>query len=858
MDSIVGQTISHYRIVARLGVRGETYKAEDTRSGLAVSLRFFSPELLGDSQGGAQLQRLARALGGVRQRHIAELYEAGEWDGRTFWATELPEGESLAQRIASHPLAFREVLDVGVQIADVLDAAHAAGLVHGGLCPENIFISRTGEAKVTDLGLAAIPVPGLVPSSCQAPEQLRGEQADARADLFALGAVLYEMASGKAPFSATSADAVREAVLTRDVPPASESNPDLPVRFDEIVSKALEKDRELRYQFAAELRGDLRRLRRDWDSDRVAATRAAVVVTPPAQMKEVFSGFPGLDNKTPARSKRAWALGILVGLVVGAAAGIAALHRLQRPVPHSPIVFHRVTFDRGRVSSARFGPHGQTIFYTGLWNGAPPRVFSISPGSPESVPLGLHDAEILSISFANELAILAGIHFTLDGRAQGDLREVALAGGSQQSVVENVEAADWAPAGTELAIVRRVKGMDRLEYPIGKVLVQTAGWISDPRFSPLGTSIAYLDHPALDSAAGSVDLVDLSGKRKVVSAGWTTVRGLAWSAKGRQVWFTAARSGTPRVYAASLSGHTRQVAASAGSLRLEDIARDGRVLIAREDARWQIAEIARGQTSQRDLSWLNGSELCDVSADGKTILFNEVGPAGGKRESIYVRPTDGAAATRVGVGRALALSPDGKTVLAETLRAPRHLVLLPVGAGSPVNLPAAAVRYKWAAWLPQGKRFVFLGRERGQGLQLFVQNVAGGPPQAISPAGLGHSAALSPNGRLVAAIGPDGKGYLYPVEGGSVALLPGLTRADTLLGWNRYGSAVFVSEGTLPVKVFLLGLAGAGKTPLYQLAPADPAGVRRLGTIRLTPDGNLCFFSYRRTLSSLYVAEGLH
>lgn len=858
MDSILGQKISHYRIVARLGEGGETYKADDTDSSLAVSFRLFPPELSGDSQGGAQLQKLALTLGTLRQRHIAELYEVGEWNGHTFWATELPEGESLANRIAGHPLAFRDVLDVGVQTADALAAAHAAGLVHGSLHPGNVFTSRTGEVKVTDPGLASIPAVGLAASSCLAPEQVRGEQPDVRADLFALGAMLYEMATGKPPFSASSADGVRDAVLTRDVPPASETTPDLPARFDEIVSKALEKDRELRYQFAAELRGDLRRLRRDWDSDRVAATRAAVVVPAPAQAKEVFSGLQGLDDKTPARSKRAWALGILVGLLVGAAVGVVVLRRLQKPAPHLPVVFHRITFDRGRIGSARFGPHGRTVFYTGLWNGAPPQVFSISPGSPESVPLGLQDAEILAISPANELAILAGIHFAPDGRTVGDLQEVALAGGFQRPLLENVEAADWDPAGTGLAVVRLVKGKDRLEYPVGKVLAQTAGWISDPRFSPEGSSIAYLDHPTLGSAAGSVDLVDLSGKKKVLSAGWANVRGLAWSAKGRQVWFTAARRGALRLYATSLSGQTRQVAAAAGSLRLEDVARDGRVLIAREDTRWQIAEIARGQTNQRDLSWLNGSKLCGVSSDGKTILFNEVGPAGEKGESIYVRPTDGAAATRVGIGRALALSPDAKTVLAETLNAPRHLVLLPVGAGSPVNLPAAAVAYKWAAWLTKGKRFVFLGRQPGQGLQLFVQNVAGGAPRAISPSGLGPSAALSPNGGLVAAIGPDGKGYLYPVDGGSVAALPGLTSGDTLLGWNRYGSAVFVAEGTLPVKVFLLQLAGAGKTPLYQLAPADPAGVLRLGSIRVTPDGNFCFFSYRRMLSRLYVAEGLH
>lgn len=858
MDSILGKTVSRYRVVARIGETGAVYKAEDKASGRTVTLRFLPEELASEPQSVAQFREIGRAVATLNHRHIAAVCEVGEWEGRPFWASSFPEGEPLAQRLAEHRVSFHDLLDLGVQISDAFAAAQAAGIVHGGLEPAAIFVARQCDVRVADFGLALLGA-GASAGNCQSPEQVKGEQPDTRADLFALGAILYEMATGESPFSGTTPEDVRHAILEREPPAPSQVNPDLPARFDEIVSKAIEKDRELRYQSAVELRTDLRRLRRDWDSARVAATRAALAPPAPPPSDAPAQEAPDVVPAKPS-ARRRWGkgLGLVAALLLAAGAGAYAFRMLRHPAAPLRKVIRPLTFRQGRIDSARFGPGGDTIYYTARWNGAAPQVYSVSPGSQEPAPLGLSDAEVLSISQGGDLAVLMNLHLEPDGRAEGNLVAVSLGRGERRPILENVEEADWSPKGSGIAVVRRVGGMDRLEYPIGNVLDQTKGWIGEPRFSPRGNRIAFIVHPQPGGDAGSVVVQDLSsGKRSVLSAGWENARGLAWSANGRNVWFTAGRHHLRQLYSAQLSGQTSQVLSVTGSLRLEDIARNGRVLLAREDSRREIAGIERGQAGERNLSWLNDSLLRDVSADGKMVLFNEAGPAGGDEDSVYVRGTDGSAATRVGQGRALALSPDGRSALTQTGGARSHFVLFPVGAGTARSLPPAAVSAVWAAWLPGGKQFVFLGRRPGKGLELFVESMSGGAPQVISPAGLGASAALSPNGRLVAAIGPDGKGTLYPVGGGRVATFRGIAKGDRLVGWSRYGNALFVAEGELPVKLFLLNLTSGAKTLLYQLAPSRPDGVVRLGTVRITSDGRVCLFSYRRLLSRLFLAEGL-
>ena len=636
MDPISGKTISHYRVLSRLGEREGVYRAEDTRSGLLVQLKFLPKEAVEDQKAFGQFQHVTRTIGALKHAHIAAVVDIGEWEGRPFLVTELPDGDTLAQRIAQKPTRLSDLLDLCEQVADALDAAHSAGIIHGGLRPANILLTRQGVVKVADFGLTALlasaaPGNGATPAAVASlsPEQVRGGETDIRSDLFALGTILYELATGQPPFSGPDAAAVRQAILEQEPPPPSRVNPDLPVRFDEIVAKAIEKERDMRYQVATELRTDLRRLRRDWESERVAAARAALAETVVAEgTKRAEGSMLGTASEEPTRSKRSTALTIAAALFLAGAVGAIAARLLHRSPQPLPMVVHPLTSRRGLVASARFAPDGQTVFYTAQWDNDPVQVFSVSPGSSGPVPLGVRDAEFLAISPSREMAILSGIHLSAGGRMEGNLQNVALAGGAAQPVLSNVEAADWSPAGRGIAVVRRVDSMDRLEYPIGKVLAETPGWIGDPRFSPTGVEIAFIEHPVEGGNAGAVDVVDLTGKEQKLSEDWANVRGLAWPSQGNEIWFTASRRGVRQLYAVDLTGKTRQVMTTPGSLHLYDIAADGRVLLSRDDSRMEIAAFADGQKSETDLSSLNGSELRDVSADGKTLLVNEAAAAG--------------------------------------------------------------------------------------------------------------------------------------------------------------------------------------------------------------------------------------
>ena len=318
------------------------------------------------------------------------------------------------------------------------------------------------------------------------PEQARGEPLDQRTDLFSFGVVLYEMATGRQPFSGTTSAVIFEAILNKVPASPVQLNPGLPAQLEPILNKTLEKDRELRCQTAAEFRADLKRLKRDTDSSRAgisAASQPSVV----APAKDVAPPTKGGHKLTAA----------LVGLalLVGAGAGLLAgkpFWRLSIPNPR----YHEITFRRGDIRSARFASDGQTILYSAAWQGNPVEIFSARPGAAESRSLGLEHTQLLAVSPTGEMAVALNSHRTGTWVNVGTLASAPLAGGAPRELLENVQWADWAPDGSGLAVVRDVGGRNRLEYPIGKVLYETGGWISHPRISPKGDMVAYLDHSA--------------------------------------------------------------------------------------------------------------------------------------------------------------------------------------------------------------------------------------------------------------------------------------------------------------------------------------------------------------------------
>ncbi len=378
--------------------------------------------------------------------------------------------------------------------------------------------------------------------------------------------------------------------------------------------------------------------------------------------------------------------------------------------------------------------------------------------------------------------------------------------------------------------------------------------------------MAFFEHPFFGDDRGAVALVDREGERTLLSEGWASLQGLAWSPDGREVWFTGARTGArSELFAVSLGGQVRRLANAPGRLVLHDVAPDGRVLMAQDAVRSEIVVSAPGAAAERVLSWHDLSTATDLSADGSTILFSESGEAGGSRYGVYLRRTDGSPAVRLGEGRSFGLSPDGRWALTAPLDAEAaQLVLLPTGAGQPRTLGIEPLeRCQWAGWYPDGARLVLLGNEPGRPLRMFALDLEGGPAQPITPEGMGAAAdTISPDGRtLVAQRFGVGEAFLVPLQegGGEPRPLPALKRGEVVLRWSADGRALYVAtDGGPPPREFaLLDLATGRRAPWRTIKPPDPAGIQGLGGLRPTPDGRAYVYNARRTLSSLFLVEGL-
>ena len=251
----------------------------------------------------------------------------------------------------------------------------------------------------------------------------------------------------------------------------------------------------------------------------------------------------------------------------------------RRSAPSQPLDFQRLTVRHGTVYSARFAPDGHNVVYGASWDGAPVEIFSTDLKIPGARSIGIPPSALLAVSSTGEMAVLQSAKTLFMFTFIGTLGQVPLTGGSPRQIAENVVGADWAPDGKTLAIVRDMGGQQRLEYPVGHVLYQTDGWISHLRISPKGGQIAFLDHITHDDDRGVVSMVDLAGNKKVLSAGWESEEGLAWSRDGSEVWFSAVQAGLQRrIYAVDLAGHQRLVFRAPGGVTLQDISSDGRVL----------------------------------------------------------------------------------------------------------------------------------------------------------------------------------------------------------------------------------------------------------------------------------------
>jgi Tol biopolymer transport system component len=449
-------------------------------------------------------------------------------------------------------------------------------------------------------------------------------------------------------------------------------------------------------------------------------------------------------------------------------------------------------------------------------------------------------------------------------RAGNVLARLPLEGGTPRDLLTGVDEATWDRSGTRLAVTRLVNGRWRLEYPVGKVLLETTqvGYVDCLHLSPDGERIAFAYHPNSPDFAADICVVEKSGEKRTLSGGWPDMDDLAWSADGKEVWFSATREGVPKeIHAVTLSGRERLVVRFPEKIVLGDIAPDGRVLVSLGprlgfETRGRMA----GDAAERDLSWLDGTLTPVLSPDGTQMVFQEWGEGGGVAASAYHWRMDGSAPKRLGDGTPYDVSPDWKTVLVGVGQGENlQLRLVPIGAGEATTLPRGSIRtYQWCYWHPDGKRIVIFGSDAEGKTGIFVQDLAGGLPRFLARLAR-WSMTFSHDGRFPVGLQEGGPWFLYPIDGGEPRPLPFVTPEESPVVFGDDGKSLFVRTPPreFPIRVVKVDLETGRRNPWLELSPADPVGVAGSPLVTLTPNGRFYAYFYFRNLTNLYLVEGL-
>jgi Tol biopolymer transport system component len=607
---------------------------------------------------------------------------------------------------------------------------------------------------------------------------------------------------------------------------------------------------------------------------RMPARETPKATEPTPQPAEAMRVVPQAVKPAPPaveRKQRRWWPWAVGGTALLLAVGLLYLGLRREHDRSSQPVFTQLTFERGTISSARFTPDGHTIVYGAYWDGKPIQLFSVRPENPESTPVPVPRADILSISNSGEMALSMGRQ-VIGGAwcPSGTLAQAPLAGGVPRELLDMVQQADWKPDGSALAIVPAESwgGGTRLEYPAGKVLYQTDGWLSHPRFSPQGGMIAFAEHPVKADDKGHISLVDLQGNKRDLTGDYLGgAQGVAWTRSGDEVWYTASDSGTNfELRAVSRHGGlSRLVLRAPGRLTLQDISRDGRVLVTGDTLRPSVMVRRANSDQERDVAWLDLSDVRDLSADGKWVLLTEAG-VGSRTEGAYLRKTDGSPGVRIGDGYGYGLSPDGNWALSVVSGPPSQLFLLPTGAGEPRMMPRGKIDVYdgfTGAWFADSRRFVFTGRQ-GSRRQLYIQDIQGGEPRAISGSeglDMDVGCSISPDQKYVTAVAvdTDEKARIVPLHGGTPKLVPGVEPGELPADWSADGRSLYIyrPNAATPARVYLVDVASGQRKLWKAIMPADPAGTYGISGLIVTPDGKSYAYSLFRILSDLYVVDGL-
>jgi hypothetical protein len=856
---VTGSRLGPYEITAKLGEggMGEVYRARDTRLGRDVAIKVLRSAVTNDPDRLRRFQQEARAAAALDHPNILAIHDIGLHEGSPYIVEQLLEGRSLKERLSGGALPPRKAVEIGVAIAHGLSAAHAKGIVHRDLKPENVFITSTGVVKILDFGLAkltqgendldlsVLPTGSaahtvLGTAGYMAPEQVRGLVADHRADIFAFGCVLYEMLAGARAFRRDTAADTFLAILRDEPLPLTLSDPVGPV-LDGIVRRCLEKQPEDRFQSARDLGFALEALA---SPSNVGPTAA------------------------PMQRRSSRARKVLGPLVVGGLVGLALIAHFaftagERTARHGPPKLTRLTFQRGVILSARFTSDGETVIYSASWEGRPFELFALRLGDPEARPLGITNADLSAISPSGELALIRRAPFLLfDAGLPGMLATVPMSGGMPREVEDNVHAAEWMRSG-EMVVEKHLRpDVDELQLPLGHKVFDYIG--TSPRVSPDREWVAVGRNDLLGGRAADLVIVDARGQVRSLGGGWASISALAWRSND-EIWISAEdRSGATGLFAVTRAGARRELLLG-DNLLVQDFDAKGRLLATRQVDRSEVRFRGPGERVERDLSWLDGSQLADLSGDGRMVLFSEVGEGGGRNGSAYVRPSTGEAATRLAEGDALALSADGRWALVAVSEPQYQLSIVPLGAGrtyvvpmpsfpvkstymlrAAVSLAGTAPRFVVAVLTSSGERKALL-----VGLDQPTRDLGG----------IGDAVALAaaPDGRSIALGGLESQVEIRSLAGDPSRQLPGTTKDDCPVQWSGDGRHLYLrSLKSGPVHIDRYDIGTGRREPWLQLAPDAATGQAGIWRVALSRDGASYAYDTERVGSSdLFLVDGL-
>ncbi|HYI13359.1 MAG TPA: protein kinase [Thermoanaerobaculia bacterium] len=910
-------TLGPYTIVGILGEggMGAVYRAKDTRLGRDVAVKVLTNVTLSDRDRLQRFEQEARATGMLNHPNLLTVFDVGRDDaGNPFLVTELLEGETLSSRLQRGPLSARKAVDAALQMSNGLAAAHEKGIVHRDLKPDNIFLTRDGRLKILDFGIAkltgpaagdgpafasAATEPGMVLGTVgyMSPEQVRGEPVDHRSDLFSLGTIVYEMLTGARAFKGNSSIETLSAILKEDPPDLIEVLPSVPPALERLVRRCLEKDREQRFQSARDLAFNLETLNTLSTSHTLSnaprpatqnaqahsGSHTAPTMAMPKAAHAPTSAHPAAvppATRTVARPltkpKKRVSPMLLALLYVVSVAGAAygAWTWAQRKSAEKIVEpqFHRITFRRGEVRTARFTPDGETIVYSAAWDGRAPETFVTTRRSSEARPLGVPHCEILSVSRKAELAVLLRRDRVSN---VGTLARVPLAGGMPREVAENVLMADWSPDGTNLAVLVERGEKRVVEYPAGVQKYDTAHPVRDLRVAPDGKRLAILE-----LSQGQWEVAVIGDKPETIARGWPRgATALSWSPDGREIFVSGAMTAAPpALYAVNVeTGDVRLVTRLTGAIRIFDVSSRGEILLSngtwRASLFWKTPDkqaatpvtdtnpqssILNPQSSEMDASWLDWSILNDLSPDGRSILFSETREGGGERHAVYLRRADAPSPVHLGDGIGDALSPDGKWALCHQ---GAKLVLMPTGTGQPRELKIDGAFDGGAAWLPDSRRAIVAGVVGKDSYRLHLIDTLDETTKPVSPnvwSDGTRAFAVSPDGTIVAGMTSEETIALYALDGTAPRPVPGTVKGEIPLEWSADGTSLFVHDPTvLPARVHRVNIAAGTRELWKEFTPRDPAGVYKIAPVFVTRDAGAYAYNAMRTLSELYVAEGL-